>query len=67
VLSSRPGRLKQVVEIDLGARGPDQDLRSDPHFVRYRHEVWNLLHDEVHRAEDASHGKILPDGTERVA
>jgi NitT/TauT family transport system ATP-binding protein len=67
VLSSRPGRLKQVVDIDLGERGADQDLRSDPLFVRYRHEVWNLLHEEVHRAEDAGHGKILRDQTDRVA
>ena len=64
---SRPGRLKQVVDIDLGERGADQDLRSDPLFVRYRHEVWNLLHEEVHRAEDAGHGKILRDQTDRVA
>jgi NitT/TauT family transport system ATP-binding protein len=83
VLSSRPGRLKLVVDIDLGergahgtggrgahgtgGRGADRDLRSDPQFVRYRHEVWNLLHDEVRRAENAGHTKILPDGTERAA
>lgn len=67
VLSSRPGRLKALVDIDLGDRESTQDLRSDPEFVRYRHEVWTLLHDEVRRAQDAGHLKIQPDGTERAA
>ena len=67
VLSSRPGRLKALVDIDLGDRAATTDLRSDPRFVHYRHEVWSLLHDEVRRAQDAGHLKIQPDGTERAA
>ena len=67
VLSARPGRLKAVVDIDLGDREATTDLRSDPRFVHYRHEVWALLHDEVRRAQDAGHLKIQPDGTEKAA
>ncbi|WP_457256543.1 ABC transporter ATP-binding protein [Pedococcus sp. P5_B7] len=67
VLSSRPGRLKALVNIDLGDRESTTDLRSDPRFVHYRHEVWTLLHDEVRRAQDAGHLKIQPDGTEKAA
>jgi NitT/TauT family transport system ATP-binding protein len=67
VLSSRPGRLKALVDIDLGERESTRDLRSDPRFVHYRHEVWTLLHDEVRRAQDAGHLKIQPDGTEKAA
>ena len=67
VLSARPGRLKAVVDIDLGTREAATDLRSDPRFVHYRHEVWALLHDEVRRAQDAGHLKIQPDGTEKAA
>ena len=67
VLSSRPGRLKALVDIDLGDRQSTSDLRSDPRFVHYRHEVWTLLHDEVRRAQDAGHLKIQPDGTEKAA
>jgi NitT/TauT family transport system ATP-binding protein len=67
VLSARPGRLKAVVDIDLGNREAATDLRSDPRFVHYRHEVWALLHDEVRRAQDAGHLKIQPDGTEKAA
>ena len=51
VLTSRPGRVKQVVPIDLGDRTSAQDLRSSPEFARYRHEIWSLLHDEVSRAQ----------------
>jgi len=67
VLSSRPGRLKALVDIELGDRQSTSDLRSDPRFVHYRHEVWTLLHDEVRRAQDAGHLKIQPDGTEKAA
>ena len=69
VLSSRPGRLKAVVEVDLGDRtvGADRDLRSAPEFVAYRHRLWELLHDEVASAQRAGHQKIQPDGTERAA
>ena len=67
VLSSRPGRLKALVDVDLGDRETTTDLRSNPRFVHYRHEVWTLLHDEVRRAQDAGHLKIQPDGTEKAA
>ena len=68
VLSARPGRLKALVDVHLGDRTPGAgDLRSTPEFVAYRHQVWELLHDEVARAQDAGHQKIQPDGTERAA
>jgi len=67
VLSSRPGRLKSLVNIDLGDRLAAGDLRSDPQFVHYRHLVWTELHDELQRAQRAGDRKILPDGTERAA
>ena len=67
VLSSRPGRLKAVVDVDLGDRESATDLRSDPDFVAYRHQVWSLVHDEVERARRAGHSKIQPDGTEKAA
>ncbi|BDM74203.1 ABC transporter ATP-binding protein (plasmid) [Streptomyces nigrescens] len=51
VMTSRPGRIKQVVPIALEARTETDDLRSSPEFARYRHEIWSLLHDEVARAQ----------------
>jgi NitT/TauT family transport system ATP-binding protein len=50
VLTSRPGRLKAVVDIDLGDRAGD--VRSDPAFGRQRHRLWELLHDEVRKAAE---------------
>jgi len=67
VLSSRPGRLKALVEIDLGDRSSAADLRSSAEFGHYRHQVWSLLHGEVLRAQAAGHLKIQPDGTEKAA
>ena len=67
-VDAEPARvMKALVDIDLGDRSSTADLRSDPRFVHYRHEVWSLLHDEVRRAQDAGHLKIQPDGTERAA
>ncbi|GAA2751966.1 ABC transporter ATP-binding protein [Kitasatospora cinereorecta] len=51
VMTSRPGRVKAVVPIELPDRAADRDLRSSPEFARYRHEIWSLLHDEVSRAQ----------------
>ncbi|MQY12828.1 Taurine import ATP-binding protein TauB [Streptomyces sp. RB5] len=51
VLTSRPGRLKAVVPIDLGARHDGGDVRSSPEFAAHRHRIWDLLHEEVTRAQ----------------
>ncbi|MGW7436236.1 ABC transporter ATP-binding protein [Streptomyces sp. NPDC054849] len=54
VMTSRPGRVKEIVQVSFGARGAGfqgEDLRSSPEFARYRHEIWTLLHDEVARAQ----------------
>ncbi|PXY29031.1 ABC transporter ATP-binding protein [Prauserella coralliicola] len=51
VLTSRPGRIKSVVDIVLD-RTAAEDIRSTPEFARYRHEIWTLLHDEVVRAQE---------------
>ncbi|MFF4265640.1 ABC transporter ATP-binding protein [Streptomyces virginiae] len=54
VMTSRPGRVKEIVPVSFGARGDGfqgEDLRSSPEFARYRHEIWTLLHDEVARAQ----------------
>ncbi|MDR6435499.1 NitT/TauT family transport system ATP-binding protein [Paenarthrobacter nicotinovorans] len=63
VLSARPGRLKEIVDISIPDRDDEEDIRSNPSFVKHRHQVWTLLHDEVRRAQDAGHRKILPDGS----
>jgi len=47
VMTSRPGRLKEIVTIDHVESEDDGDVRSNPDFARQRHTIWNLLRDEV--------------------
>jgi NitT/TauT family transport system ATP-binding protein len=51
VMTSRPGRIKQVVDIPFLDRAYEEDLRATPEFARLRHEIWTLLRDETQRAE----------------
>ncbi|AEF84420.1 nitrate transport ATP-binding protein NrtC [Treponema primitia ZAS-2] len=52
IMTSKPGRIKQVVDISLPSSRQDiDDLRSDPEFVRIRHIVWELLREEVKKAQ----------------
>jgi NitT/TauT family transport system ATP-binding protein len=43
VMTSRPGRIKHIVDVPLGNRLLDEDLRANPEFARIRHDVWTLL------------------------
>jgi len=47
VMTSRPGRVKRVVDVRLGDRQAEDDVRSSPEFAAYRHQVWSLLREEV--------------------
>ncbi|MEV6097278.1 ABC transporter ATP-binding protein [Nocardia sp. NPDC051981] len=60
VLTSRPGRIKAVVDIDLDRAG-DPDIRSSERFRELRHHVWSLLHDEVARAQDLEQATLTAD------
>ncbi|MGB3373228.1 MAG: ABC transporter ATP-binding protein [Rhodococcus sp. (in: high G+C Gram-positive bacteria)] len=61
VLTSRPGRIKTVVDVAIDR--DVADVRSSAQFRSLRHHVWTLLHGEVERARStelesagASHG-----------
>jgi NitT/TauT family transport system ATP-binding protein len=51
IMTSRPGRIKKVIDIPLESRSREEDLRSVPEFAKLRHVIWTELHDEVVRAE----------------
>jgi NitT/TauT family transport system ATP-binding protein len=51
IMTSRPGRIKHVVEIPDALRQGDSDVRSTPEFGRIRHEIWTLLREEVLKAQ----------------
>jgi NitT/TauT family transport system ATP-binding protein len=50
VMTSRPGRIKQIVDIDLPATRESEDPRSTREFVAHRRHIWELLHEEVRRS-----------------
>ncbi len=50
VMTSRPGTVKQVIDIDL-PRPRDVNIRSTPEFADNRHKVWELLKGEVIKAQ----------------
>ncbi|MDR1660991.1 MAG: ABC transporter ATP-binding protein [Azoarcus sp.] len=51
VMSSRPGRIKQIVPIPSEFKA-GEDIRAHPEFGRLRHEIWRLLREEVSRAQE---------------
>lgn len=62
VMSGRPGRIREIVEIDLDRTSvKDRDVRATPEFAAYRHRVWSLLREQesvgslvgAHRKETA--------------
>jgi NitT/TauT family transport system ATP-binding protein len=48
VMSSRPGRIKEVIDVDLDREVADeQDLRATSAFASYRHRIWSLLREQT--------------------
>jgi NitT/TauT family transport system ATP-binding protein len=56
VMTSRPGRIKHVVDIPEALRNETEDVRSLPEFGPVRHEVWSLLREEVLKAQQLAGG-----------
>jgi NitT/TauT family transport system ATP-binding protein len=46
VMSSQPGRVKEIIPVDL-PRPRSLAIKDDPQFVHLRRHIWNLLMDEV--------------------
>jgi NitT/TauT family transport system ATP-binding protein len=67
VMTSRPGRIKQIVEVPTDFRRTTEDVRSAPEFGKIRHQVWTLLRDEVLLAEREERRKKLGRSTARLA
>ncbi|TPL96190.1 ABC transporter ATP-binding protein [Mesorhizobium sp. B2-3-10] len=50
VMTARPGAVKEIIDIDL-PRPRDGDIRASTEFNAYRARVWDVLRDEVNRAQ----------------
>jgi NitT/TauT family transport system ATP-binding protein len=58
VLTSRPGRIKTIVDIEID-RTVD-DVRSGDAFRRHRHDIWSELHSEVERGQAIDAAAVVP-------
>jgi len=67
VMTSRPGRIKRIVEIPSEFRQRQEDVRSTAEFGQLRHQIWALLHDEVLEAEQQYRAKKLGGAQPRPA
>ncbi|TFV70241.1 ABC transporter ATP-binding protein [Bradyrhizobium frederickii] len=56
VMTSRPGRIKRIIDVSEGLRSEHEDVRSLPEFGRIRHELWSSLREEVQKAQQAGAG-----------
>ncbi|HTT79035.1 MAG TPA: ABC transporter ATP-binding protein [Stellaceae bacterium] len=50
VMSARPGRILDIIDIPLGPRRGDDDLRSSPDFMQLRHRIWRMLRGQIQSA-----------------
>lgn len=50
VMTARPGRVKEIIDIDL-PRPRDADIRASQEFNVHRARVWEALRDEVSKAQ----------------
>jgi NitT/TauT family transport system ATP-binding protein len=51
IMTSRPGRIKNIIEIPESLRLAE-DRREHPEFLEVRNEIWSQLRDEVKRAQE---------------
>ena len=55
VFSSRPGRVRAILEIEL-PRPRELSIKREPGFLAYEDEIWRLIEDEVTRNVRAGAG-----------
>jgi len=51
VMTSRPGTIKQMIQNPIHSRDQDEDIRSTPEFAQARHQIWDLLREEVNQSQ----------------
>ena len=47
IMSRRPGRIKQVLEVKLARPRFAYDARAEPEFARLRHIAWQSIKEEL--------------------
>ena len=55
VMSARPGRIREVIDIRLDRSGAgEEDVRGTQAYARYRHQIWSLLRERTGRDEEVA-------------
>jgi NitT/TauT family transport system ATP-binding protein len=44
VMSTRPGRIKELLDMPFGWPRDSDTVRSDPRFAEFRLHIWHQLH-----------------------
>lgn len=57
VMSSWPGRIKEIIDIPDELRSSNEDVRSSAEFGQLRHQIWSLLREEVTKAQQLEQEK----------
>jgi NitT/TauT family transport system ATP-binding protein len=47
VVSNRPGRIREIVDVDIPRSRFNDDVKRDPRFAELRERIWGLLRDEA--------------------
>ncbi|MDB4977132.1 MAG: ABC-type transporter, ATP-binding protein [Myxococcaceae bacterium] len=58
VMTSRPGRIKKVIEVPAELADKQGDVFARPEFGAVRHEVWSSLREEVLKAQQERRSNI---------
>lgn len=59
IMTSRPGRIKEIIDIPESLQSKTQDVRSTPEYGQIRHYIWSQLSDEVIKAQALEKSKQL--------
>ncbi|ATO19268.1 ABC transporter ATP-binding protein [Acinetobacter sp. LoGeW2-3] len=59
IMTSRPGRIKDVIEIPQSLRLQNEDVRSTVEYGQLRHRIWSQLSEEVIKAQALEKTKQL--------
>ncbi|MGE8538556.1 MAG: ABC transporter ATP-binding protein [Acinetobacter sp.] len=59
IMTSRPGRIKDVIQIPDSLQAKTQDIRSTAEYGRLRHHIWSQLSEEVIKAQALEKSKQL--------
>jgi NitT/TauT family transport system ATP-binding protein len=57
VVSSRPGRIREIVDVDLPRSRFEAEVKGSPRFAELREHIWSLLQHEALGAEAKDGGR----------